>query len=200
MAEHGAENVMLQRIVSIVAIIVLLQSAFCLQESAAQQKVKVAYAAIGSVMLGVWMAKEVGAFEKHGLQAELVYIPSGPLAVSALIAGHLDLAVAASNAVISAIDKGAPVVSVGTVTNRPTMSFWVQPEVTRPEQLQGRAMGITRFGSTGHFLTSLLLKKFGLQDKVMLQQFGSGPDADAAFRARLGSRSGHGDETESSSA
>jgi ABC-type nitrate/sulfonate/bicarbonate transport system substrate-binding protein len=175
---------MVKSIVSLLVVVSFL-AYLASPASAAQQEVKIAYAAIGSVMAGFWMAKEIGAFEKYGLQTELVYIPSGPLAVSALIAGHLDLAVAASNAVISAIDKGAPVVAVGTVTNRPTMSFWVQPDISSPEQLVGKSMGITRFGSTGHFLTNLVLAKFGLQEKVVLQQFGSGPDADNAFRARL---------------
>src|SRR4026207_6405 len=40
-------------------------------------KVSVAYAAISPIFAGVWMAKEIGAFEKHGLKSELVYISSG---------------------------------------------------------------------------------------------------------------------------
>ena len=37
------------------------------------QKVTVAYAAISPIMAGVWMAKEIGAYEKYGLQADLVF-------------------------------------------------------------------------------------------------------------------------------
>jgi hypothetical protein len=58
------------------------------------------------------IAKELRTFEKYGVQVDVVYIPSGPLAVSALIAGNLTLAIAASNAVISAISKGAPLIAV----------------------------------------------------------------------------------------
>ena len=39
----------------------------------AQQRVTVAYAGITPLMAGVWMAKEIGAFEKNKLRAEIVY-------------------------------------------------------------------------------------------------------------------------------
>ena len=47
------------------------------------------------------MAKEIQAFEKYGLHSELVYLPSGPVAVSALLAGDLTMAFAATNAAIA---------------------------------------------------------------------------------------------------
>src|SRR5262245_31212827 len=40
-------------------------------------KVTVAYSAVSPIFAGVWMAKEIGAFEKQGLKSELVYISSG---------------------------------------------------------------------------------------------------------------------------
>ena len=72
------------------------------------RKVTVAYAAMSPIMAGVWMAKEIGAYEKYGLQADLVFIASGAVAAASLISGDLDMAVAASNAVIAAVSKGAP--------------------------------------------------------------------------------------------
>ena len=49
--------------------------------------------------------------------------------------------------------RGAPLVAVGSITNRPAMSLFVQPEITKPEQLQGKTLAITRHGSSTHFLT-----------------------------------------------
>src|SRR5262245_64950991 len=40
-------------------------------------KVTVAYSAVSPIFAGVWMAKEIGAFEKQGLKYEMVYISSG---------------------------------------------------------------------------------------------------------------------------
>lgn len=152
---------------------------------AAEQRVRVAYAAISPIMTGVWMAKEIGAFEKYGLKADLLYISSGSVTVQAMVGGDLDMTVAASNAVINSVLRGAPLIAVGSVTNRPAMSLWVQPEITKTEQLQGKLLGITRHGSTTHFLTMFVLEKFGLQEKAKLQPFGGTREVDAAFRAGI---------------
>jgi NitT/TauT family transport system substrate-binding protein len=151
----------------------------------AQPKVSVAYAAISPIFAGVWMAKEVGAFEKHGLKADLVYISSGSITVQAMVGGNLDMSVAASNAVVSSILRGAPLVAVGSITNRPAMSLFVQPEITRPEQLQGKVLAITRHGSSTHFLTQFVLEKLGLQDKVKIQPMGGTREVDMAVRTGM---------------
>ena len=106
------------------------------------------------------MAKEMGAFEKHGVKADLIYISSGSVTVQAMVGGNLDMSVAASNAVVSSILRGAPLVAVGSITNRPAMSLFVQPEITKPEQLQGKVLGITRHGSSTHFLTQSCSKSW----------------------------------------
>ncbi len=145
-------------------------------------KVTVAYAAVSPIFAGVWMAKEIDAFEKQGLKADLIYISLGSITVQAMVGGNLDMSFAASNAVVSARLRGAPLVAVGSITNRPAMSLFVQPEITRPEQLHGKVLGITRHGSATHFLTVYVLEKLGLQDKVKIQPMGGTREVDVAFR------------------
>jgi len=145
-------------------------------------KVTVAYSAISPIFAGVWMAKEIGAFEKQGLKAELVYISSGSVTVQAMVGGNLDMSIAASNAVVSSILRGAPLVAVGSITNRPAMSLFVQSEISKPEQLQGKVLAITRHGSSTHFLTLFALEKLGLHDKVKIQPMGGTREVDAAVR------------------
>jgi NitT/TauT family transport system substrate-binding protein len=148
-------------------------------------KVTVAYSAISPIFAGVWMAKELGAFEKQGLKSELVYISSGSITVQAMVGGNLDMSVAASNAVVSSILRGAPLVAVGSITNRPAMSLFVQPEIVKPEQLQGKTLAITRHGSSTHFLTLFALEKLGLHDKVKIQPMGGTREVDAAVRTGM---------------
>lgn len=148
-------------------------------------KVTIAYAAIAPIFAGVWMAKEIGAFEKQGLKSELVYISSGAITVQAMVGGNLDMSIAASNAVVSSILRGAPLVAVGSITNRPAMSLFVQPEISRPEQLQGKTLAITRHGSSTHFLTLFALEKLGLHDKVKIQPMGGTREVDAAVRTGM---------------
>jgi NitT/TauT family transport system substrate-binding protein len=131
------------------------------------------------------MAKEIGAFEKHGVRGDLIYISSGSVTVQAMVGGNLDMSIAASNAVVSSILHGAPLVAVGSITNRPAMSLFVQPEIARPEQLAGKVLAITRFGSSTHFLTQFALEKLGLQDKVKIQPMGGTREVDAAIRTGM---------------
>ena len=145
-------------------------------------KVTVAYSAISPVFAGLWMAKEIGAFEKHGLKGDLVYISSGSITVQAMMGGNLEVSIAASNAVVSSILRGAPLVAVGSITNRPAMSLFVQPDIVRPEQLQGKVLAITRHGSSTDFLTQFTIEKLGLRDKVKIQPMGGTREVDMAIR------------------
>jgi NitT/TauT family transport system substrate-binding protein len=144
----------------------------------------IAYSSIGPMATGIWMAKESGAFDRRGLNVDLVYISSGAVAIQALVGGSVQAALGASNAVLAAIVKGAPIIAVGSNTSRPGMQLWVQPEIQRPEQLQGKTLAITRFGSTSEFVTRLILRKLNLEGKIELRQFGGVVEADIGFRAR----------------
>jgi NitT/TauT family transport system substrate-binding protein len=118
------------------------------------------------------------------LNAELVYISSGATTVQALVGGSVQAALGASNAVVAAALKGAPIIAVASNTSRPGTQLWVQPEIQRAEQLQGKTLAITRFGSTSDFVTRLVLRKLNLENKTELRQFGGVVEADLGFRAR----------------
>jgi NitT/TauT family transport system substrate-binding protein len=166
-------------------LIAILLPTLSFAASPTPHKVTIAYPTLTPIVAGLWMAKEIGAFEKNGIKADLVFISSGPTTIQVLTSAHIDVAVSASNAVVNAIVGGAPLIAVGSITNRPAMSLWVPVEITKPEQLDGKIMGITRHGSTTDFLTRMVLEKLGLQNKVKIQPFGGGTEADAAFRAGL---------------
>jgi len=102
-----------------------------------------------------------------------------------MMGGEVEMVAGAGNAVIVATFQGAPLVSVGSVVNVPAMTLWVQPEIKQPEQLQGKVLGISRHGSTTHYLTLVALEKLGLKEKVKLQALGGAPETDASFRAGL---------------
>ena len=62
------------------------------------KKVVFGYSTIGAMAAGAWMAKEIGAYEKYGFDAELIYISSGPTVVQALLGGDVTGGIAATNA------------------------------------------------------------------------------------------------------
>ena len=151
----------------------------------AQTKLTIAYSSIGPMATGVWMAKESGAFEKYGLQADIILITSGPVSVQSLIGGDLHAVSAASNAVINAVLSGAPIVAVGGTANRPYHRLFVQSDINRLEDLRGKSLGVTRFGSITDNLSRILLRKYGLEGTVNVRQMGGTIEVSAAFQNRL---------------
>ena len=148
------------------------------------RKVTFGYSSIGPMMHGLWMAKEIGAFEKQGLEAELIFIASGPVVIQALLGGDLQAGLAATSAVVGAAIKGAPIVAVANTASRPYHRLWVQPDINRTEDLRGKTLGITRFGSLPHNLTVILLRKYNLMNAVSIRQFGDTLGIAAAFEQR----------------
>jgi NitT/TauT family transport system substrate-binding protein len=146
------------------------------------KKVVFGYSTIGAMAAGAWMTKEIGAYEKYGFDAELIYISSGPTVVQALLGGDVTGGIAATNAVIAAVLRGAPLVSVVSTANRPYHRLWVQPEITRIEDLKGKTIGVTRFGSVTDNLTRMILKKYGLESTVNVRQMGGTAEVSAAFQ------------------
>jgi ABC-type nitrate/sulfonate/bicarbonate transport system substrate-binding protein len=132
----------------------------------------------------VWMAKETKAFEKYGIQADIIFISSGPVVVQSLIGGDLQGGSGASNAVINAVLSGAPIVAVAATANRPYHRLWVQPEIKRVEDLRGKTLGVTRFGSITDNLTRILLRRNGLEGAVNVRQMGGTLEVAAAFQNR----------------
>jgi ABC-type nitrate/sulfonate/bicarbonate transport system substrate-binding protein len=151
----------------------------------AQTKMTVAYSSIGPMATGIWIAKDIGAFDKNGIDAVIIYIASGPVSVQALIGGDLQVVSGASNAVINAVLNGAPIVGVAATANRPYHRLFVQQDINKLEDLKGKTLGVTRFGSITDNLTRILLRKAGLEGAVNVRQMGGTIEVGAAFQNHL---------------
>lgn len=152
--------------------------------SAQGKKLTLGYSTVGPAGTGLWMAKETGAFEKYGIDADLIFISSGPVVVQALLGGDLQAGLAATNSVIAAITGGASLVSVMSLVNRPYYRLWVQPEIARIEDLPGKTLGVSRFGSVTDNLTRILLRRYKLENAVTVRQLGGTTEMAAAFQRR----------------
>jgi len=153
-------------------------------DAAERAKLTLGYSSTGPTGVGLWVAKDIGAFDKYGVEPNLVFISSGPVMVPALIGGDVQAAVAGANAVIAAVLSGAPIVAVASLANRPYLRLWVHPETNRVEELRGKTLGVSRFGSTTDNLTRILLRRVGLENAVNVRQLGGTLEVGLAFRHR----------------
>jgi len=91
---------------------------FTMETQAAQPtRLKVIYSTISPPTAPLWIAKEKGFFEKHGLSVDLVFIESGPRSVQALLSGDAVIATSAGPAVANAKLSGADVVMIAGLIN-----------------------------------------------------------------------------------
>ena len=153
--------------------------------TSAAESVKISYSAISWLMTPVWMAEELGLFKKNGLDAQLIYIPSSPTSVQALLGGSVEVITPGSSGVVIAAARGVPVIAVAASTRRAPFTLFTHPEITKPEELKGKVMGVTRFNSTTHMLTVLILRKLGLESFVSVRQMGDVPAMHQALEQRI---------------
>jgi len=152
--------------------------------AAEKTKLTLGYSTTGPTAVGLWVAKDIGAFDKYGVDPTLIFISSSPVMVPAIIGGDVQAAVAGANAVIAAVLGGAGIVSIASLANRPYLRLWVHPEITRVEELRGKTFGVSRFGATTDNLTRILLRRVGLENTVNIRQLGGTLEVGLAFRHR----------------
>lgn len=110
----------------------------------------------------VWIAKEAGLFEKYGVDVVPIYFSGGRPLMQALIAGDIQLAATGGITSVRAIVAGAELIIIAGYMNKLTYTFFTSKDITRAEQLKGKAVAISGFGTTSHAVTVLALKKLGL--------------------------------------
>ena len=141
-----------------------------------QIRLKVAYPTTVGSMAVIWVAKEAKLFEKQGLDVELIYVAGSSRVVQAMLAKDLPISEIAIPAVIQANLAGADLVMLAGPNHKPGQKIMVKPEIKRREDLKGKKIGITRFGTSDDFLLRYVLGQWGLQpdrDVALIQMGGS---------------------------
>jgi len=127
------------------------------------RKIRTAVTAIAGSMTVTWAANEAKIFTKHGLQVEVVAMPSGLQGMNTLIAREVDFVHIAGGTTAAAVVGGADAKIVATNVGTLLQNLVVRPEIEKPEQLRGKNIGISRYGTSLHTGARLALKHFGLE-------------------------------------
>src|SRR5918995_343851 len=138
------------------------------------RKVRMAFTSLSSVMCPPWIAREIGIFNKHGLDVEVIATPTGVEGMNALIAGEVQFLQISGGTTASAALGGADVMVVGTTLDSLVQNLIARPEIEKAEQLRGKSVGITRFGTSIDVGARMALKHFGLvpEKEVAIVQVG----------------------------
>jgi len=115
------------------------------------EKMRFIYSAIGGSQSSVWIPHEAGIFKKHGLDIELLYVGGGGRAAQVVQSGEVPMGIFTGGAVVNANLAGGDLVVVATGMNAITFFLMARPEIRSIEDLKGKKVGITRFGSATDF-------------------------------------------------
>jgi len=123
----------------------------------------------------LYVAQDAGIFRKHGFTLELVFIAGGSLSTQALIGKSLDLLQTGGPPFLNAYVRGARLKIIAGVTNILPYVLITSGRISNAEQLRGKKIGISRFGSNTDFVVRLALGQLGLNsaDVTVLQVGGS---------------------------
>ena len=121
----------------------------------------VSYSSFTGNRAPLWIAREIGLYEKYGLDVKLVSIAAGSVSLTALLAGNVHLTTDSSSGVVGAVARGAPIVTVSTNGTLP-YQLVALPTIKSPAELKGKIVGSSRIGAGTDFLLPRILVKVGL--------------------------------------
>ena len=145
------------------------------------------YVGVSSVSMGniiIYVTKEAKLFEKYGLYADPVAMRGSGESSKAMIGGSIQVAPIATPTVINADLSGSDLVILAHTLPGVVHAMIVKPEIKRVEDLKGKKVGVTTFGSLTDFLIRHILRKKGLNPDrdVALIQLGGDPERIAALK------------------
>jgi NitT/TauT family transport system substrate-binding protein len=130
------------------------------QPRATPDKVRLVFSAIGSSQSPLWIGYEAGIFRKHGLDAELLYVGGGSRAAQVVVSGEVPIAMFTGASVISADLAGGDLVNVASGMNVLPFFLVTGSGVRQIEQLKGKKVAVTRFGSATDYALRYAAEKW----------------------------------------
>lgn len=136
-------------------------------------------------MVYSFVARDAGLFQKHGLDVRIVVFDAGSILAQAALSGEVKVAVSSGPATIASRTQGADTTIIGACVNILPYSLVAAKGITKWDQLKGKKIAISRFGSGTDTAIRLVLKRFGLDANkdVVIVQLGTQPSRVQALSA-----------------
>ena len=125
--------------------------------SEAATQLTVSWSALQPAVLPVWLADEAGIWKKNGLDVTLQYIESSK-GIPALVSGQVQIADIGGPETLAAVAGGADLVTIAG--DSPVWPFVLQvpASIKTLNDLYGKKIGVSNFGSASDIATRVALK------------------------------------------
>jgi ABC-type nitrate/sulfonate/bicarbonate transport system substrate-binding protein len=165
-----------------IAVVLLLLIGLAPAAAFAQGLTKVAfpYGPFGLNSIPWVVAKEARLFEKYGLDVDMVYVGASAVIVQSMLSGSAGMAGFGGPAVITNVLRGGDIVQIAAMAPYYTQSLIARSDLKDLRSLDGKRIGITRFGSVTDFALKTIIERHNLKD-VHVLQMGGFPEAAAGL-------------------
>ncbi len=120
--------------------------------------------------------------EKYGLDIEFFEFSGGSQAAQAMLAGQVDVSDNSGGPIVASLTTDTPLITLYVTRHNLTDNMYAQAAVKTADDLRGKAVAISSFGSQSHAGALLAIKSLGLTETdVTITQVGN----DAARLAAL---------------
>ncbi len=124
------------------------------------------YTAPVAAMAPLWIAEETGLFKKHGLDVNILFIPSGPAGTATVLSGGADVGIIGGFAPVQAIVGGAKdLVIIGQSIRYIVGAIVGRSDIQSVQDLRGKRLGIDRIGLNPDLYTIAALARFNLDPR-----------------------------------
>jgi len=136
-------------------------------------------------MMYAFVTRDAGLWQKHNSDPRVVLFEAGSVLAQAMLSGDVKMSISSGPAVIASRSQGAEAIIVAAFVNTLPYSLVSAKAITKWDQLKGKKIAISRFGSGTDTAIRLALRKFGLDPvkDVSILQMGSQPDRIRALAA-----------------
>jgi NitT/TauT family transport system substrate-binding protein len=133
--------------------------------AAAASRIVISFAGINPRQTPLWIAQEQGLFAKHGVDAEVVFIRTGPIQVAAVSSGATQIAYAGVASTLGAVSGGTDLKMIASFTNRLSYTMVARPDLKKPEDLRNKRFGVQAIGGSVWMGAVLGLEHLGLDQR-----------------------------------
>ncbi|HVO91930.1 MAG TPA: ABC transporter substrate-binding protein, partial [Terriglobales bacterium] len=162
--------------IAVVTFAMVLLQISATHAAAPLQKIVFVFSGFNERTSFIFVAKDRRFFEEQGLEAQIVQVRNGPVAVSAMAANEAQFyTTSATGATLGSMAGGLDLVFVAGIINKLDGDFVVSPRIGVPADLKGKILGVQSIGGGVWTFSMLALDHWGLvpeRDKIQFRILG----------------------------
>ncbi len=160
----------------VIALAIVLLQVSRLGAATPLQKIVFVFSGFNERTSFIFVAKDRRFFEEQGLEAQIVQVRNGPVAVSAMAANEAQFyTTSATGSTLGSMAGGLDLVFVAGIINKLDGDFVVSSKIATPNDLKGKNLGVQSIGGGVWTFSMLALDHWGLvpeRDKIQFRILG----------------------------